>query len=210
MISGELLDFISDIFANFHNNAIPFGNINVILIRNLAQLPSITGQPVFRAVAWPLFYPLFLKTPQRQHNDPMFYQILQEVRLGNISIETWNILQQHHSEFLNQPLIDILLNTTHIVGFKQIAQQINTMVCNTLPISENGFLISQVTDFVNSQQWNNQETNKMFKPKINLSSYLHLQQGARVIYLNNSLIEQGICNGTISIITNVNHLEQYV
>jgi len=119
-------------------------------------------------------------------------------------------LQQHHSEFLNQPLIDILLNTTHIVGFKQIAQQINTMVCNTLPISENGFLISQVTDFVNSQQWNNQETNKMFKPKINLSSYLHLQQGARVIYLNNSLIEQGICNGTISIITNVNHLEQYV
>ncbi len=209
MVSGELLDFISDIFANLHNNAIPFGGINVILVGDLAQLPPITGQPVFRAVAWPLFYPLFLITPQRQHNDPMFYQILQEVRLGNISTEIWNTLQQRHSEFLNRPPIDILLNTTHIVGFRQTAQQINTMVCNTLPVSENGFLISQATDFVNSQQWNNQETNKMFKPKTNLPSCVRLQQGARVMYLNNSLIEQGICNGTIGIITNINHPEQY-
>ena len=119
-------------------------------------------------------------------------------------------MQQRHSEFLNQPLIDILLNTTHIVGFKQTAQQINTIVCNILPIFENRFLILQVTDFINSQQWNIQETNKMLKPKTNLPSCLCLQQGARVIYLNNSLIEQGICNGIIGIITNVNHLEQYV
>ncbi len=50
----------------------------------------------------------------------------------------------------------------------------------------------------------------MLKPKTNLPSCLCLQQGARVIYLNNSLIEQGICNGTIGIITNINYLEQYV
>ena len=84
------------------------------------------------------------------------------------------------------------------------------MVCNTLPVSENGFMISQAIDFINSQQWDNQLSNKMFKPKTNLPSSVRLQQGARVMYLNNSLIEQEICNDTIGIITNINHVEQYV
>ena len=45
---------------------------------------------------------------------------------------------------------------------------------------------------------------KLFKNKTNLPSYLHLQQGARVIYLKNNLIEQNICNGTVGVITNIN------
>ena len=49
----------------------------------------------------------------------------------------------------------------------------------------------------------------MFKLKTNLPSCVCLQQRAQVMYLNNSFIEQGICNGTIGIITDINHLEQY-
>ena len=33
---------------------------------------------------------------------------------------------------------------------------------------------------------------------------VRLQQGARVMYLNNSLLKDGICNGTIGIITDIN------
>ena len=51
--------------------------------------PPINGQPVFRATTWTLFYPLFLRTPQRQQADNnKFYQMLQEVRTGNITSET--------------------------------------------------------------------------------------------------------------------------
>src|ERR1043165_1958486 len=49
MVSDQLLNFLSDIFASIHNNTLPFGGINVILAGDLAQLPPITGQPVFRA-----------------------------------------------------------------------------------------------------------------------------------------------------------------
>ena len=150
MVFAELLDFISNMFANLHNNALAFSRINVIVVGDLAQLPPINGQPVFRAAVWSLFYPLFLRSPQRQNNDTEFYSMLEEVRSGNISEETWNKLQQRHAEYLVQTPVDSLLNTTHIVGFRENAQQINRMICNHLPVSENKFLISQAVDFMNS------------------------------------------------------------
>jgi ATP-dependent DNA helicase PIF1 len=42
------------------------------------------------------------------------------------------------------------------------------------------------------------------KKKTNLPSYLRLQQGARVMYLKNNLMEQNICNGTVGIVTDIN------
>src|SRR6185437_4860365 len=51
MVSAELFDFISNLFANLHNNAITFGGINIIVVSDLAQLPPITGQPIFRSSA---------------------------------------------------------------------------------------------------------------------------------------------------------------
>ena len=113
MVSAELLDFISNIFARIHNNALPFGGINVIVVGDLYQLLPVTGQHTFCSAVWSLFYPLFLTTPQRQHNDTRFSQMLEEVRTGNISPQTWNMLQQRHSEFISRSTVDTLLNTTH-------------------------------------------------------------------------------------------------
>jgi hypothetical protein len=42
-----------------------------------------------------------------------------------------------------------------------------------------------------------------FKAKTNLPPIVRLQQGARVMFLNNSFMEYGICNGTIGIVTDM-------
>ena len=63
VVSVKLLDFISNTFAKLHNNATPFGGINIIVVGDLAQLPPVTGQPVIRASARSLFCPLFLRSP---------------------------------------------------------------------------------------------------------------------------------------------------
>ena len=136
--------------------------------------------------------------------------MLEEVRSGNISAKTWNKLQQRHAEYLVQTPVDALLNTTHIVGFRENAQQINRMICNHLPVSENKFLIFQAVDFMNSVQQDPSFSDHMFKPKTNLPLSVRLQPGARIMYLNNSLISHGICNGTVGVITDVNHLDGYV
>ena len=114
------------------------------------------------------------------------------------------MLQQRHSEFLLRPATDILLNTTHIVALKANAQQINRMICNSLPTFNNKFILSRATDFINFVESDPQSSEHMFKQKTNLPPYIRLQPGARIMYLNNSLFEQGICNGTIGVITDVN------
>ncbi|CAG8805572.1 5342_t:CDS:2 [Gigaspora margarita] len=91
MVSAELLDFISNLFARLHNNAIAFGGINVIVVGDLFQLPHVFGQPVFKSATC------------------------------RISTESWNMLHQRHSQFITHPAIDVLLHTTHIVGFKENA-----------------------------------------------------------------------------------------
>src|ERR1043165_4382189 len=120
------------------------------------------------------------------------------------------MLQQRHSEFLTRPSNDILLNTTYIVGFKETAEQINRMICNILPVPDNKFLISQAIDIVDSIQWNTSLSNQSFKSRTNLPPSVRLQPGACIMYLNNSLIEQGICNSTVGIITDVNPTEESV
>ncbi len=50
--------------------------------------------------------------------------------------------------------VKFLLNTTNIVGYKEIVNRINNMICNMLPVNENKFLINSAIDFINDEQQN--------------------------------------------------------
>ena len=92
--------------------------MNVIVVRDLAQLPPITGLPVYKSSEWKLFYPLFLRQSQRQNQDIRYYNILQEIRLGNISLDTWTTLYQKNRSFDHQNLLNVALNIINIIGYK--------------------------------------------------------------------------------------------
>jgi hypothetical protein len=204
MVSAALFSFISNMFSIIQQQTTAFGGLNVIVIGDLAQLPPVTGLPVYKSSEWKIFYPLFLKQPQRQNQDIQYYNILQEIRLGKISLNTWTSLYQKAEMFDHQKPLNVALNITNIVGYKQTANRINNIICNMLPVNEDKFLISSAIDFINGQQYNPDDSQKLFKNKTNLPSHLRLQQGVRVMYLKNNLIEQNICNGTIGIVTDIN------
>ena len=90
MVSASLFTFISNLFASIHNSTQAFGGINVIIVGDLAQLPPVRGEYVFRSSVWHLFYPFFLNQPHRHQANTHFYQMLEEIRFSNISDETWN------------------------------------------------------------------------------------------------------------------------
>ena len=96
MVSAELFEFISNMFATIHNNTIAFGSINIVVVSDLTQLPPVTGSLVFRFSVWKLFYPLFLRQPHRQQNQTKFCNMLQNIRLGNITEDIWKKLQRKH------------------------------------------------------------------------------------------------------------------
>jgi hypothetical protein len=210
MVSSTLLSFISDMFAKIHQNSTAFGGINVIVIGDLAQLPPVKGPPVYKASVWKLFKPLFLKEPKRHKENSEFYKMLQEIRFGKISNYTWNKLKEKNLEFNFKKPIEKVLNITNIVGFKKTAERINNLICEKLPTSENKFLISKSIDTINGEKWNSEFAQKSFKRYTNLPTSVRLQQGAKVMYLNNSLINLGICNGTIGIILDINIEEMSV
>ncbi|GES95496.1 AAA family ATPase [Rhizophagus clarus] len=74
------------------------------------------------------------------------------------------------------------------------------------------FTVKEITAVVNATSIKTidpSSSNNMFKPKTNLLLSVRLQPGAHVMYLNNSLISHGICNGTIDVVTDVNPTEEY-
>src|SRR5215212_10352113 len=99
--------------------------------------------------------------------------------------------------------LDTMLNITNIVGYKQTADRINRTICNMLPVNENKFLINSAIDYMNGQRYDPDDSQKLFKRKTNLSAQLRLQQGARVMYLRNDLMDQHVCNGTIGMVTDI-------
>ena len=204
MVSKSLFNFISNLFARIHNSDVAFGGISVIAVGDLAQLPPIRGQYVFYSSIWQLFYPLFLHKSQRQHEDEEFYQMLEEIRFGTISDATWDKLMNKAANYNSNQSSNSLLTTTHIVGYCETSTQINNTVCNLLPVDINKYLLAEAIDFVEGKRVLPKDTQTEFKTKTNMPPVIRLQQGARVMYLNNSLSKDGICNGTIGIVTDLN------
>ncbi len=61
MVSSEFFTFISKLFQKIHNNSLEFGDIPMLLIKDLAQLPLVKGDLVFNSPLWKSFFPLFLR-----------------------------------------------------------------------------------------------------------------------------------------------------
>ena len=207
MVSSTLLSFISLLFAKINKVTTPFGGIPTLLIGDLAQLPPVNGLQVFHAPEWKEFYPLFLTTSHRQNEDKSFYNALQEIRLGNISSQTQQKINEKVLSYQNNTSID----TTHICGFRHEADLINNLICGFLPTSENisSGLISIAVDYVNNIECEPKEYDKQFKHYTNLPSELIIREGARVMFLTNKLFDKNLCNGSIGIVTKIideNHI----
>ena len=85
-----------------------------------------------------------------------------------------------------------VLNTTHIVGYKETAEQINIQICNTLPIQNEKYLISYAKDIINGKEYECGDAEYLMKHKTNLPNILRLQVGCRVMFLNNKPIKNRI------------------
>jgi ATP-dependent exoDNAse (exonuclease V) alpha subunit len=203
MVSPYLLDFINKMFCELHNCALPFGGLMVLVIGDLTQLPPVNAPFVFKSVSWDCFMPLILSLPKRQSDDLEFFQILQEVRFNQISEETWEKL----NEKLNAPSdISSPLETTHIMGYRYMADTINKAIMNYLPIDElDQPFTSFAEDRLNNELWSIEKSDKLFKKYTNFPSTVQIQKGACIMFLNNTLYENGIYNGSIGIIIKIHN-----
>ena len=80
---------------------------------------------------------------------------------------------------------------------------------NYLPIDELYYLsfISFAKDKLNRKSWKIKKSNKHFKRYINLSNIIQNQKRAHVMFLNNTLYDNRICNSSIGIIIKIHNEE---
>ena len=106
--------------------------------------------------------------------------------------------------------LEKILNMTHIIGFRETAEQINVQICNTLPIENEKYLISYSKDIINGEEQECESADYLMKNKTNLPSVLRLQIGCRVMFLNNKHIKKQIANGTIGVVVDVDKIKEIV
>ncbi|RHZ79699.1 hypothetical protein Glove_142g36 [Diversispora epigaea] len=162
-----------------------------LVIGDLTQLPLVK-----------LFFPLFLTTPQYQREDIEFYNVFQEIRTGHLSRKTKDIIQSKINTS-NDP--EKFYNTTRIVSICQAAFNINQLLCGyfLFDYTTNKPLTSTSEDTLDFENLTETNLSSYFKHSTNLPHITHLQEDARVMFLNNKLFDEDICNGSIEIITRI-------
>ena len=94
MISMKTFEYIHERLCNIADNNHPFGNYNIICFGDFYQLRPVRGHYLFKhQVLWDLFQPFFLFANQRQAGDNDFIAMLNNIRLGMLTVADVDMLQ---------------------------------------------------------------------------------------------------------------------
>ena len=94
MMDSKLFEKISLYLSKIKNNNKPFGNIQLILVGDFCQLPPINGLYCFQSKLWNKIEMKKIELIQsmRHKDDILFQKILNKIRIGKISQNTYNTL----------------------------------------------------------------------------------------------------------------------
>ena len=233
MMSKKIFEIIEEIARRARKNAAPFGGMQVIFTGDMFQLPPVesageadTAAFCFESPGWSSVFNMenhiVLKTMFRQ-TDPVYAQILGEVRTGNISEDNKRILQryvgrtylpQEHAGCIPPKLFPIrakvdLVNATMFAKIKEKEfvfecdkrTNCKTMIEKDTPLSQeilekSAELTEQDVEFEMQQLINNTQCVQV----------LRLKKGAVVMCTINLDMDNGICNGSQGIVIDINEM----
>jgi ATP-dependent DNA helicase PIF1 len=188
----EKLDELGRLMRWRHNE--PFGGIQILCFGDFLQLPPINSKFVFESPKWneTLDCAVFLNTVYRQ-TDPVFQNMLNEIRLGHVSDETDRLLKSR----LNLDFSKEEIQPTKIFTRKAMVEEVNKSSLDK--IEGETFTYKIITKGkVNSEAIKNalekMDQNAPYVPE------LSLKVGAQVMLIVNTDIEFGLVNGKLGIV----------
>ncbi len=231
MLSQKLFEIIETIGRIIKKSSLPFGGIQVVFTGDFYQLPPIgtNGEPdtnkfCFESSIWKrVFKPenhIELKTIFRQ-TDPIYINILQQIRNGELDEPNQQILQTRLKLKINEDEYNGCI-PTKLFPLRSKTDYVNTMMFDKLKEQEYIFNIARKTDCDTNLDTNKpipceimnqcltlkkQEiefeldtlTNGIQCPRI-----LRLKKGAAVMCTVNLDLDNSICNGSQGIVININ------
>jgi len=230
MLSKKIFEIIEEIARKMKNSSLPFGGMQIIFTGDFFQLPPVgtdgepdTEQFCFESPVWNLVFKMEnhieLKTIFRQ-NDPIYINILNEIRYGELS-ETNKLLLQSYVNREYDPLKHNGCVPTKLFALRAKADYVNTMMFSK--IKEKEFIFEAIRKH---DCFTNMDSSKPIPQEIiakcrQLSStditqelemmvgsipcpqVLRMKKGAAVMCTINLDMENGICNGSQGIVLDI-------
>ena len=191
MVSPFIFSAMDTILKAFKKNNKPFGGIQVILSGDFFQLPPISQSQDGKRFAWqsPAWRDLDLQTcyleKKFRQNDDVLISILDEIRSGNISSNTHDVLNSR---------IGISLDTS----FKPTKLYTHNLDVDKINNDELHKLSSDSHDFPFTSQGAKSNIEKIFKSSM-VQENMTLKKDAVVMFIKNNP-EKGYINGTTGIV----------
>jgi ATP-dependent exoDNAse (exonuclease V) alpha subunit len=186
MISPEIFSSMDLILRGFKGTDAPFGGVQVVISGDFFQLPPVSKVPKEKRFAWqsPAWKALDLHTcyleEKFRQDDDRLIQVLDDIRSGEISASSEELLASRHEKELSTATPTKLY--THNVDVDRINKD------------ELDKLEGEPKLFVCEHKGSEKNIEKIFKSSLVLEE-LALKKGAVVIFIKNNA-EAGYVNGT--------------
>ena len=231
MMSNKIFTILEQIGRIMHNKHKPFGGMQIILLGDFLQLSPIpikndisSGMFAFESVEWNNVFSIEnhieLKTIFRQKNE-IFKNILNEIRIGQLSDESNDILQSRvgieYDYIKHHGISPLYIMSTRkevqrkneeeymkITDSKEYIFEINyNTSCNTY--ISNGKILSiedkRKCSYLNENQIEIEKNNML--QLLRIDNTIKLKIGASVMILINYDMNNSICNGSSGIIIDI-------
>lgn len=188
MLHGKQLDMVSQVLKFFKQNELPFGGLQVIVAGDFFQLPPVSKTKetnrekfCFMSQAWQeAKFNICYLTEQHRQKDNVLNNILNEIRVQNVSAYSIQQLQNTKNQALEA---DITRLFTHNVD----VEQINQRYLASIEREEKVFL---------AEVKGNQKLVQTLTSNVRAPEKLVLKLGAKVMFVKNNM-ENGYINGTL-------------
>ena len=193
MVSPEIFSSMDKILRAFKKNDLPFGGVQTILSGDFFQLPPISRVPKDKRFAWQSssWKELDLKTCYLQkkfrQDDNVLIGILDEIRSGEVSSNSYDILNSRHHKDLDIDFTPTKLYT-HNIDVDRINNEELRKIDNP-PVS-----------FTYESEGTAKNVEKIFKSSL-VAEEMILKKDAVVMFIKNNP-ELGFVNGTTGVVVN--------
>ena len=201
MVSPELFETMDKILRAFKFSSAPFGGVQVIISGDFFQLPPVSKEWKEKRFVWQteLWNKLDLKIAyleeKYRQDDEKLISILDEIRSGDISQRTWELLEENMKNKVEEKnkIIPTRLYTHNIDVDKINDEELSK-------IDENSVYFEAV------EKGRAKDIQRIYKTSL-VKEKIELKKSAIVIFIKNNY-EKGYINGSIGVVVDFNGFQE--
>jgi ATP-dependent DNA helicase PIF1 len=201
MMTPEFLEKLNEIAKIIRKNQKPFGGIQLLFVGDFFQLPPINKEGdakfAFESPVWNelIHETIELKTIARQ-KEPEFQKFLTEVRVGNVSKDSVNLLKSRMISWQGEEI-----KPTLIFSRRAEVDRINELNLRALTGSRNAYEVKTVYGPKAARRDLEDSVVTKFDNDASYVPKLELAIGAQVMLLVNLDPDRGLVNGSRGVVT---------